>query len=327
MALIEKRGNLQWRARIRKNGFPQQSKTFNSRKDAEDWAKVVESEMIRGTFIARTESERTTFSDLVDRYLREITPSKKNWKSETEIMHKIREKFGKYALVAIQSKDIAEYRDELLQKKRAASTVCHYLNAISVVIDTALKEWGYVLPANPVRNVRRPSQPSGRDRRLSPEEENALLEECKKSSNPWLEPVVILASETALRQGEIFRLTWEHVNLKKRIAHIPETKNGEARTIPLSTRAAAVLDALPRSIDGRVIQARQDALRKCFERAVVKADIENLRFHDLRHEATSRLFEKGLNPMEAATVTGHKTLSMLKRYTHLRAEDLAKKLG
>lgn len=327
MAQIEKRGDLQWRARIKKKGFPEQSKTFFTKKDAEDWAKVIESEMIRGTFIARTDSEKVTFGDLVDRYLREVTPSKKNWKSETEIMSKIKEKFGQHALVAIQSKEIAEYRDELLQKKRAASTVCHYLNAISVVIDTALKEWGYVLPANPVRNVRRPSQPSGRDRRLSHEEEKALLEECKKSSNVWLEPVVIVATETALRQGEIFKLTWEHVNLKKRIAHIPETKNGEARTIPLSTRAAAVLDALPRSIDGKVIQARQEALRKCFERAAARAGIKNLRFHDLRHEATSRLFEKGLNPMEAASVTGHKTLAMLKRYTHLRAEDLAKKLG
>ena len=326
MAQIEKRGDLQWRARIKKKGFPEQSKTFFSKKDAEDWAKVVESEMIRGTFISRAESEKVTLGELVDRYLREVTPRKKNWKSETEIMGRIKEKFGQYALVALQSKDIAEYRDDLLQK-RAASTVCHYLNAISVVVDTALKEWGYVLPANPVRNVRRPSQPSGRDRRLSPEEEQALLDECRKSNNTWLEPVVLLATETALRQGEIFKLTWKHVDLKKRIAHVPESKNGEARTIPLTTHAAAVLDALPRSVDGRVIQARQDALRKCFERAAARAGIKNLRFHDLRHEATSRLFEKGLNPMEAASVTGHKTLAMLKRYTHLRAEDLAKKLG
>ncbi len=326
MAQIERRGDLQWRARIKKKGFPEQSKTFFTKKDAEDWSKIIESEMIRGTFIARTESEKVTFGDLVDRYLREVTPSKKNWKSETEIMGKIKERFGQHALVAIQSKEIAEYRDELLEK-RAASTVCHYLNAISVVIDTALKEWGYVLPANPVRNVRRPSQPTGRDRRLSTEEETALIEECRKSGNVWLVPVVVLATETAMRQGEIFKLSWEHVNLKRQIAHIPETKNGEARTIPLSTRAVAALDALPRSIDGRVIQARQDALRKCFERAVVRAGIKDLRFHDLRHEATSRLFEKGLNPMEAASVTGHKTLAMLKRYTHLKAEELAKKLG
>ena len=91
MAQIEKRGDLQWRARIKKKGFPEQSKTFFTKKDAEDWAKVIESEMIRGTFIARTDSEKVTFGDLVDRYLREVTPSKKNWKSETEIMSKIKE--------------------------------------------------------------------------------------------------------------------------------------------------------------------------------------------------------------------------------------------
>ena len=242
MAQIEKRGDLQWRARVKKKGFPEQSKTFNTRRDAEDWAKVVESEMIRGTFISRSDSEKVTFGDLVDRYLREVTPSKKNWKSETQIMKKIKEKFGTYALVAIQSKDIAEYRDQLLEE-RAASTICHYLNAISVVIDTALKEWSNVLPANPVRNVRRPPQPTGRDRRLSAEEEKALLDECKKSNNPWLEPVVLLATETALRQGEIFKLTWRHVDLKKRIAHIPETKNGEAEQspFPLAQRPCSML--------------------------------------------------------------------------------------
>jgi integrase len=117
------------------------------------------------------------------------------------------------------------------------------------------------------------------------------------------------------------------VNLKKRTAHLPKTKNGEARTMPLSSRAVATLENLPRNLDGRVFGTTYEGIHQAFVRACRRAGIADLRFHDLRHEATSRLFEKGFNPMEVSAITGHKTLQMLKRYTHLRAEDLAKRMG
>ncbi|BBF65303.1 site-specific integrase [Acidithiobacillus sp. 'AMD consortium'] len=107
----------------------------------------------------------------------------------------------------------------------------------------------------------------------------------------------------------------------------PDSKTGDPRRVPLSSRALAVLDALPRRMDGEVWGVRADSITQAFARACHRAGIEDLRFHDLRHEATSRFFEKGLNPMQVAAITGHKTLQMLKRYTHLRAEDLAKILG
>lgn len=363
MATIREKGPYQWHAQIRIKGFPNVTKTFSTKKAAEQWAKVTEAEMIKGAYIHRTPSEKITLGELIKRYKKEVTPTKKNWKSEEEILNRIAAKLGDYALVAVTSELIAKYRDELTQfgkvlanGKRAplaASTVNHYLNAISVVIDTTLKEWGYVLNSNPVSNVKRPSQPKGRDRRLLPGEEKRILRECRRYKNPVLEPMVRLALETAMRQGELFGLQWEHVDLQRRTVRLYETKNGESRSVPLSSEAVRVLQslrtpeervtALPR---GPVFSANVPATRIAFTRAVERARaryvaacgrvghepdpryLMNLVFHDLRHEATSRFFERGVfETMEVASITGHKTLSMLRRYTHLRAEDLALKLG
>ncbi|MFO7766484.1 MAG: site-specific integrase [Pelovirga sp.] len=142
-----------------------------------------------------------------------------------------------------------------------------------------------------------------------------------------LEPLFQLALETAIRQGELLSLEWKHVNLSRRTVYLPETKNNDAREVPLSSKAVAVIQNLPRRIDGKVFGVSGSHVSKTFQETCKKLSIENLRWHDLRHEACSRLFEKGLNPMEVASITGHKTLQMLKRYTHLKAEDLARKLG
>ena len=188
--------------------------------------------------------------------------------------------------------------------------------------------------ANPVKDIKVPADNKARDRRLQSSrdskqsEEVRLLEACREARNHSLLPIVRLALETAMRQGELITLRWEHVNLARRIAHLPDTKNGEARTVPLSTTATEVLRALPRSLNGQVFPGlTSEAVKRAFARAVCRAGITDLHFHDLRHEATSRLFERGLNIMEVASITGHKDLRMLRRYTHLRAEDLAKKLG
>jgi integrase len=143
-----------------------------------------------------------------------------------------------------------------------------------------------------------------------------------------LRTIVTLAIETGMRRGELASLLWEDVNLKKQTAHLPKTKTDVPRTIPLSKAAVASLKAFGVKDEGRVFSLQGESMSQAFERACEphRANIDDVRFHDLRHEATSRLFEKGLNVMEVAAITGHKTLDMLKRYTHLRAEDLAKKL-
>jgi integrase len=176
--------------------------------------------------------------------------------------------------------------------------------------------------------VRRPPQGRPRNRRLQGDEEQRLLGACRDARNTWLVHFVALAIETGMRRSELLGLLWPNVDLERRIAFLPVTKNGESRGVPLSSRAVAILRGLPASSNGRVFgELTTDVLKQSFKRAVRRAGIAGLRLHDLRHEATSRFFEKGLNVMEIASVTGHKTLQMLKRYTHLSVTDLATRLG
>ena len=178
----------------------------------------------------------------------------------------------------------------------------------------------------------KPGKP--RTRRLEAGEEQALLAACAASGAHYLHSFVVLALETAMRFGELAGVTWANVNFEKRTIYLPDTKNGHARTVPLSTRAVAALQILPRAISGRLFSAKPGSIRSAFLIAFKKARLlnggallQNLRFHDLRHEAVTRLFEKGLNPIEVGMISGHKTLSMLQRYTHLRSEELVVKLA
>ncbi|MDK2848823.1 MAG: hypothetical protein PWP34_2176 [Desulfuromonadales bacterium] len=323
MASINKRGPYQWQVKIRRKGYPLQSKTFETEEDAKKWARLIESEMDRGVFISQAEAEKTTLQEALERYKKEITPGKKGAKQEISRINVLSASpLAPRYLASIRSTDIAKYRDDRLHDRKP-STVNNELNLLSHLFTVAKKEWGLEGLRNPVKDIRKPKQPAGRDRRLHLGEEEKLL----KTAPQKLRPLIVLALETAMRLGELINLRWENINLTRRIAHLPETKNDSARTVPLSTRAIKEFRALPRHLDGKIFTYSANAASIAFSDLVKKQEIENLRFHDLRHEATSRLFEKGLNPMEVASITGHKTLQMLKRYTHLRAEDLAEKLG
>ena len=149
---------------------------------------------------------------------------------------------------------------------------------------------------------------------------------CQASDNPYLAPLVTLAIETAMRRGELLGLDWDDLHLDQNYVHLALTKNGTSRDVPLSPKARQTIEALPRSISGRMI-VHPEALKGLRHRATRRAGITGLRFHDLRHEATTRFFEKGLGVMEVAAITGHKDLRMLQRYVQLRPEDLARKLA
>jgi integrase len=187
-------------------------------------------------------------------------------------------------------------------------------------------EWG-ICDGNPVANVRKPKAPPGRDRRLTAREERLILRYCHNHSNVDLYSIVVIALETAMRQGEILNLRWEFVNLKSRVAHLPETKNGTKRDVPLSPRAREALIRMGVKTKGRVFGYSADGLKSTWRFMLIKLGIEDLHFHDLRHEAISRLFElDSLDMMEVASISGHKSLSMLRRYTHLKAARLVRKL-
>jgi integrase len=327
VATFRKRGPYQWQAQVRKKGYPLQTKTFDTRAAAATWARAIEHEMDVGSFISRAAAESTTLSELIDRYVDEVTPLKKGVVPESCRLRAFqRHPLASRFVATLRGSDFARYRDKRLQKV-SPSTVRRDLSCLSHVFEVARKEWD-VYCANPLRDIKMPGENKARDRRLNPGEEPRLLDACRKARNPFLLPVVHLAIETAMRRSEILGLRWEHVDLHRRTAQLTDTKSGTPRTVPLSTSAMVALQKLPRSINGQVFPGLTgEAVKLSFGRATRRANIQNLRFHDLRHEATTRLFEKGFNVMEVASITGHKDLRMLRRYTHLSAEDLAKRLG
>lgn len=365
MGQITKRGEYQWRAKVRRKGFPEQSRTFTYREDAEKWIRTVERELETSGFVDRREADKNTLGEVLRRYQREVTPTKKSATIESVKINVILKDavLPKLKMSALTSSAVASWRDRRL-KEVGGATVNRDIDVLSAVLNHARREWG-IHVENPVPYIKRPEKARARDRRFSAEEETYLLAALtggerladgtfsKGARNPWLLPLVKLAIETAMRRGELLALTWENVDLERQTAHLPDTKNGEARTVPLSTRAVAILRSLPRADEddqqtqrtGLVFETTAMALRKGFVRAVERAQeqyradckaakrkpvtgfLEDVHFHDTRHEGASRLAEKLSNVLELSAVTGHKDLRMLKRYYHPRAEDLAKKLG
>jgi integrase len=327
MATIEKRGQF-WRVKVRRAGLPAQTKTFNSRTHAQQWARSVESDLDKGIVVDRRTAQRLSLAEVLERYRREVTPSKRGSFDENLRLKAIAQRpFARTKMSALTSSLLAAYRDERL-KTVSGATVNREFSVLSHAIDTARREWDVYLPTNPCTLVRRPPQGRPRDRRLQGDEEQRLLAACRGARNKWLAHFVALAIDTGMRRGELLGLIWDNVDLERRTAFLPITKNGDSRGVPLSSRAVAVFRGMPRSSNGHVFgQLTPLALRLSFNRARRRAGIAGLRLHDLRHEATSRFFEKGLNVMEVAAVTGHKTLQMLKRYTHLSVTDLAARLG
>lgn len=327
MASIRFRSN-KWQARVSRKGEQSLVKTFQSKEDAERWARSIEVEWDRGTYANTHQAQKTTFGELIERYLREVTPTMRGAKADTiRLTAILRKPIAKVNTVALNSARIAKYRDERLQEV-SAGTVIRELAYFSSVINHARREWGVNI-TNPVLLVRKPPSPQGRSRILTPDEEVRLLHACeaKANRNIYTRPFVILALETAMRRGEILGLRWEHLDFVKRTAFLPLTKNGESRTVPLSNRAIATLQALPRSIDGRVLPVNFAALETNFKRARQRANLADLRIHDLRHTAATRLADKLPNILELSAVTGHKSLAMLKRYYHPNAEQLALKIA
>jgi integrase len=236
-------------------------------------------------------------------------------------------------LSEVSTIDIAAYRDARLAtiSPRTSRVVSHNtvrleLALLSDLFQIARIEWG-ACGDNPVTTVRKPKLPPGRDRRISWGEERKILRAAAKHRNPEFLAIITLAIETAMRQGEILGLLWENVRLRARIAHLPHTKNGSKRDIPLSIHAVETLERLGPKLEGPVFSYTSDGFKAAWRTMIKRLDLVNLHFHDLRHEAISRLFELGtLDMMEVATISGHKSMQMLRRYTHLKASNLVAKL-
>ena len=327
MATFRKRGD-KWQVQVRRKGQPTISKTFNLKTDAQGWARELElaadrgelSETIKGNDIDYTVGE------LLKRYRDEIVTMKRGRTVETYIVNAmLRQDFCDIKLTNISSAPFSKYRDKRLKLVRGV-TVRRELSILSHAFEIARNEWSWPILTNPVRPIRKPASGKARERRLNANEEVRILQECRSCQNPWIEPCVRLAIETAMRRSEILKMNWNDVNREKCTLHISETKNGHPRNIPLTETAMSILAGLPHNLDGRVIPISATCLRMAWDRALLRAGITDLRFHDLRHEAVTRFFEKGLSVPEVALISGHRDYRMLARYTHLRPEDVRQKL-
>lgn len=326
MASIRKRGTV-YQARVSRKGFPQEVKTFESKAEAERWARSIEAAMDDHSYRRSRPAEGLLLSALIRRYREAVTPLKRGARDEAIRLRKLeRDRLASYSVVHVTPSVVAEYRDRRLQTCCAA-TVVRDLAVLSSIFTHARREW-QIGTSNPVSDVRKPSTGPGRDRVLEPQEEARMFlhAQPKGRRNPLLEPLLRIALETAMRKGELLGLRWADVDLERAVAKLQITKNGSARWVPLSHAAVHTLSTMERCESGLVFPVQTAALDRMFKRLCQRADLRDLRFHDLRHTATTRLAERLPNVIELAAVTGHQSLQMLKRYYHPRAEDLALKL-
>jgi integrase len=321
--------NGKWQARITRKGEQPLAKSFQSKQDAERWARQVESDIDKGSYTNLLLAERTIFAEVINRYIQEVISKGRGYKEDSYRLKALaRHPIAKLYMTALTPMKVAEYRDERLQVV-SAGAVIRELSYFSSIINHAKREWG-INTINPIPMVKKPPAPPGRNRILSEEELDRLYAALKprvKNANHWMLPLVKFALESAMRRGEILGLRWKYVDLQKRIAYIPLTKNGQSRTVPLSSAAIEILSLLPRSLNGRVFPLTGCQVSAAMERARIKAQLDDWHFHDLRHMAITRLAEKLPNLIELSAVSGHKSLAMLKRYYHPNAEQLALRIA
>lgn len=333
MATIRKRrgpeGRTVWQAQIIRIGHKPQYRTFDRRGEAEAWARKTEADIQSGDWIDRSEGDRTTVKDALERYKLEIIAHKSPATRQRETLRATwlqEQSFARIALSRLTGRDVADYIRHREQQGIGGNALRRELAVLSHLYTVARSAWGMAYLANPVPLARTalPPVPRGRTRRLKKGEEEKLLE----SAPAGFAPVIRFALATAMRRGEIAALRWEYVDLKRRVVFLPTSKNEEARSVPLSPDAIKVLKELKPKEAGPVFEVRANTLTQNMIEACQRAGIEDMTFHDLRHEAISRFFEDtDLDMMEIKAITGHKTLQMLARYTHLRTHRLADRLA
>ena len=322
MANIRKRGN-KFQVQIRRVGTKSLTKTFSRMTEARAWAYKMEVELQRSDAGILTPPKDTLY-DLLLRYRSLITPHKKSHASESRRINRLlTESIVQKKIAFLTSEEISKFRDKRMKDgQRAAS---YDLQIIRHCVNIAMKEWGLNININPALNVRMPKQPRPRDRRLKREEYEKLVSMAKRSNSWFLYPLIIVAVETGMRLGEMLSLNWDDLDVCERFLTIRDTKNGKDRIIPLTHRALATIVEVPKS-SHLIFNTNYEAVKSAWRRLLLKTDISDLRFHDLRHEATSRFFERGLTIPEVASITGHQTVSMLLRYAHADLEVLRSRI-
>ncbi len=312
MATIRNR-NGKWQAQVRRNGHAPRFKSFITKRDADKWARQVEAEL-DATVIAFDPRilERTTMREVLERYRREVTGSKRSHASENKRLDGfLRQRWADAPLSKVTPQVFSRYRDERLRTV-SAGTVIRDLGLLRTIFETARLEWDMPMAENPVAKVRKPRAPDARERRLMPGELDALMKACEVNRNQWLRTGILLAVETGMRRGELLSLLWRDISFATGTLLIRETKNGHPKRIPLTSKAIELLgERRGQTEDTLVFPISENAFLLCWEQCKSAAsnnipELEHLRFHDLRHEAVSRFFEMGLSVPEVALISGHR---------------------
>lgn len=343
MASIQKRkkanGEYSYRVRIRVEGAPLFTETYPTRKEALTFARRMEAEIRAGRYFGREEDKEKTFAEFIDRYIeKELPKNPKGYAKQKMLLTWWKSKLGSYFLCHITPSMIAELRDILMSEKtyrgtlRTGSTCNRYLAALSRAFSIAIREWRW-LKENPMTNVTRPKEMKSRERYLDKDEIKRLLAICRKSKSPHLYAITLFALGTGARKGEIVNLKWENIDFFKSTATFKDTKNGETRTVYLSptilnciqeerNKRAMFSQYVFPSMDGK----KPANIREAWESAVNEAGLKDVVFHTCRHTAASHLAMGGFSTLEIAAILGHKSLSMVKRYSHLATSATARAL-
>jgi integrase len=338
-----------WRVQIRKKGFANLDRTFDSEKEAKDWVKKTEGKSAPAPKPGMKAAEKITLADGLTKYLNEVVPKKKGSKQEEvrikawlkrdipgleveedKPVQKLREgeldarKISNLSLVDITSEMMAAYIDERIDEDGVSgSTVRNEVSIISSLFELYQRKWGLRQIENPMARVWLPDVNGSRERRLEPGEMELLLPEAEKK-HPEMPFIIQLLVETAMRRSELLLI--ERSRVVGNIAHLLETKNGSKRDVPLSSLAMKLFSEMPVRNDGKIFSLSPQTVSNYMPIISRAAGTQGLRLHDLRHEAISRLFEMGLSIMEVKLISGHKTTKQLEKYLHLRPKDVAKKL-
>ena len=323
MASIRRR-NGKYQVQIRVGSYCR-SQSFLKLNDAKSWARK-EEELAEQRRYLGSKYEPFNLAEILVRYLRDVTPHKRSYDTERIVLNALlKEDWVNSSLPQLNVGDITEYRDRRLASVKPA-TLKRQLNIVKHACATAEREWDWLSPLSQLQRVTLPKNAEHVVKRITANHEDALIEAAKKSRTKNLSKLLILAIETAMRRSELLALKWDDIDLEQRELLVRRSKNGKSRTIPLTARAHTILASMGSDCGESVFPLSANAVRLAFERCRRYAGIGHLRFHDLRHEAISRLFEKGLTTPEVALLSGHKTVSQLFRYAHTDVERVSRKL-
>ncbi len=325
MANITKLKSGKWRVQIRSHN-KYISKSFLKKAHASMWAKEIEYQLDRDQYEDFSDSARISLGELITRYRDEITPHKKGRNTEKYKLNFIlRHKIAKVKLLSLKAKHVIDFKKDI-SEGRAPSTINKYIHYIYTVWETAQLNWDITLPyRNPCDLVKKEKVKDKIDRILSIEEYQDLLQACTTSNLAFLPDVVEFAYITAMRFGEITKLKTSNINFEKSTALLIDTKNGETRLVPLTSRALEICKKF--RFREKLFDINRDKFRHYFEQACFRAKVKNFRFHDLRACAITNLFLNGWSIAEVSVVSGHKTWSELKRYTRIQPDTLVSKIN